>query len=62
MKINYPIKFEPILKEKIWGGEKLAKLLNKKSDKTNIGESWEISSVYRNVSVVANGALSLIHI
>ncbi len=57
MSINYPIKFEPILKEKIWGGEKLAKLLNKKSDKKNIGESWEISSVYRNVSIVANGKL-----
>jgi len=57
MSINYPIKFEPILKEKIWGGEKLAKLLNKKPDKTNIGESWEISGVYRNVSIVANGAL-----
>jgi mannose-6-phosphate isomerase len=57
MSINYPIKFEPILKEKIWGGEKLSKLFNKKSDKTNIGESWEISGVYRNGSVVANGAL-----
>ena len=57
MSINYPIKFEPILKEKIWGGEKLAKLLNKKSEKTNIGESWEISGVYRNVSLVANGEL-----
>jgi len=57
MSINYPLKFEPILKEKIWGGEKLAKLLNKKSEKTNIGESWEISGVYRNVSLVANGEL-----
>jgi len=57
MSINYPIKFEPILKEKIWGGEKLAKLFNKKSDKKNIGESWEISGVNRNVSVVANGKL-----
>ena len=29
MNINYPIKFEPILKDKIWGGEKLKKLFNK---------------------------------
>ncbi len=57
MSINYPIKFEPILKEKIWGGEKLAELFNKKSKKTNIGESWEISGVYRNISKVANGVL-----
>ncbi len=55
--IKYPIKFEPILKEKIWGGEKLIKLLGKKSDKKNIGESWEISDVNDDVSVVANGFL-----
>ena len=57
MSVNYPIKFEPILKEKIWGGEKLAALLNKKSDKNNIGESWEISGVHKDVSIVANGKL-----
>jgi len=57
MSIKYPIKFKPILKETIWGGEKLVKLLNKSSEKKNIGESWEISNVDRNVSVVANGKL-----
>lgn len=55
--LNYPIKFEPILKEKIWGGNKLKTLFNKKTDKQNIGESWEISGVEGNISVVANGAL-----
>lgn len=55
--LNYPLKFEPILKEKIWGGEKLSTLLNKKSDQKNIGESWEISGVPGNISKVANGAL-----
>jgi len=30
--INYPIKFEPILQEKIWGGNKLRDLLNKKTN------------------------------
>ncbi|PTB93530.1 mannose-6-phosphate isomerase [Marivirga lumbricoides] len=55
--LNYPLKFEPILKEKIWGGEKLSTLLNKKSDQNNIGESWEISGVPGNISQVANGAL-----
>lgn len=53
----YPIKFVPILKEKIWGGEKLIKTFKKESNKTNIGESWEISDVEGDVSVVSNGAL-----
>jgi mannose-6-phosphate isomerase len=55
--INYPLKFEPILKEKIWGGEKLNKLLNKKVQSANIGESWEISDVEDSISVVINGML-----
>ena len=57
MSINYPLKFKPILKETIWGGEKLTTFLNKQSDEKNIGESWEISSVDRNISIVANGKL-----
>ena len=56
-KINQFIKFEPILKEKIWGGDKLYQILDKKALTTNIGESWEISSVTGNVSVISNGAL-----
>ena len=55
--LNEPLKFIPILKEKIWGGEKLNKLLKKKSDKNNIGESWEISDVENEMSIVANGKL-----
>lgn len=55
--LNQFIKFEPILKEKIWGGEKLIKLFNKKSDKKNIGESWEISDVENDTSVVSKGNL-----
>ena len=53
--LKEPIKFEPILKEKIWGGEKLIQQLHKKSDKKNIGESWEITSVDNDISVVATG-------
>lgn len=53
----YPLKFSPILKEKIWGGAKLKTLLNKKSDSSIIGESWEISDIEENRSVVANGDL-----
>ena len=57
MSLDYPIKFHPILKEKIWGGEKLVTLLHKKSNKKNIGESWEISDIKGDMSVVSNGAL-----
>lgn len=53
----YPIKFQPILKEKVWGGTKLMNLLNKNSTTNKIGESWEISDVENNISVVANGKL-----
>lgn len=53
----YPLKFQPILMEKIWGGNKLNRLLNKKTNADNIGESWEISGVKNNVSVLANGQL-----
>ena len=53
----YPIKFIPILKDKIWGGQKLNTILNKQSDLPNIGESWEISDVEGDTSVVSNGAL-----
>ncbi len=53
----YPIKFKPILKEKIWGGQKLITVLDKKSELKNIGESWEISDVKGDTSIVNNGAL-----
>jgi len=55
--IDYPLKFTPILKEKIWGGEKLHQILGKSSKNKNIGESWEISDVDEDISIVANGYL-----
>ena len=57
MSIDQFLKFEPILKEKIWGGEKLQKVLQKETSKTNVGESWEISDVDNALSIVVNGAL-----
>ena len=56
-KINQFLRFEPILKQKIWGGNKLTSILNKKSDLENLGESWEVSGVENEVSVVSNGVL-----
>lgn len=52
----YPLKFHPILKQKIWGGEKLA--YKSKEHEESIGESWEISAVEDNISVVSNGILA----
>lgn len=54
--INYPIKFRPILQDKIWGGSKLKDYLNKDTTRNRVGESWEISGVEGNISVVDNGS------
>ncbi|GHV09796.1 mannose-6-phosphate isomerase [Bacteroidia bacterium] len=53
----YPLKFTPILKSVIWGGDEIAKFKHIATKQTNIGESWEISDVSGDVSVVSNGAL-----
>ncbi len=53
----YPLRFEPILKQKIWGGKKLKSMLNKSSDAPDVGESWELSDVKGDTSIVANGNL-----
>jgi mannose-6-phosphate isomerase len=53
----YPLQFEPILKERIWGGEKLKTILNKPITSKITGESWELSTVEGDISVVANGEL-----
>ena len=57
MNTLYPLKFNPILKEMIWGGKRLKEVLNKESLSDKIGESWELSGVEGNISVVANGFL-----
>jgi len=54
----YPLKFEPILKDKIWGGSRLRTVLNKSNASDKCGESWEISAVEGNISVVSNGFLA----
>ena len=55
----YPLKFEPILKDKVWGGSSLGTLYNKNGGNLpNIGESWEISGVQGDLSVVSNGYLA----
>ena len=51
----YPLQFEPILKDRIWGGTKLKTYLNKPIASEITGESWEISTVENDVSIIANG-------
>lgn len=53
----YPIKFNPILKERIWGGSKLKSHFGKSSNLDKVGESWEVSDVEGDTSVVSNGPL-----
>lgn len=50
-----PLKFRPILKSVIWGGEKIAPFKGIETEQTNIGESWEVSGVPSNPSVIDNG-------
>jgi mannose-6-phosphate isomerase len=54
----YPFKFQPILKDKIWGGSRLKNILNKPTNSDKCGESWEISAVQGNISKVKNGFLA----
>ncbi len=50
-----PLKFENILKTIIWGGDQICKFKGITPELDGIGESWEISQVEGNVSVVADG-------
>jgi mannose-6-phosphate isomerase len=54
----HPLKFQPILKERLWGGTKLKEVLNKAITSDITGESWELSTVSGDVSVVSNGELA----
>lgn len=55
----YPLSFQPIFKERVWGGRNLERLYAKKlPPRAVIGESWEVSDRPGDVSVVANGTLA----
>ena len=54
----YPLKFVPIFKDKLWGGQKIRTVLGKDfGDLRNCGETWELSGVEGNISVVRHGSL-----
>ena len=54
----YPLKFLPVYKNRIWGGDRLKTLLGRTLPGSRIGESWELSSREDGVSVVKNGAFA----
>lgn len=58
----YPILFEPLLKEKVWGGRNLVELGKQLPAGVPIGESWELADLPESIeggrSVIANGALA----
>ena len=53
----YPLKFTPIYKTKVWGGNKIRTIKNDNSTPDNCGESWEISGVQEDISIISNGRL-----
>ncbi len=55
----YPFTFQPIFKDRVWGGRKLEQLYGKAlPPQTPIGESWEITDRPEGVSVITNGPLA----
>ncbi len=52
----YPLKFQPLYVEKIWGGRNLERLFARElSDGALVGESWELADLVDGVSLIANG-------
>ena len=51
----YPLKFEPILKQTLWGGDKIISFKQLNDTRIEVGESWEISAVEGSESIVAEG-------
>lgn len=54
----YPLKFKPILQDRLWGGTKLKDVLGKPIESETTGESWELSAVNGSISTVSNGPLA----
>ena len=55
----YPLTFEPVFKERIWGGRRLEQLYGKRLPPgVPIGESWEVTDRPEGVSVITNGPLA----
>ena len=53
----YPLKFQPMLKPVIWGGSAISRFKKIQPVQEGIGESWEVSGMKGEASVVSNGSL-----
>lgn len=51
---SYPLRFDPLLKIRVWGGERLSRLYDQKISEP-IGESWEVCDHEKDISCIANG-------
>ena len=55
----YPLKFKPVFKERIWGGQKIKTSLGLDfSPLPNCGEAWTLSGVPESQTVISNGFLA----
>ena len=48
-------KFQPLLKSTLWGGERIIPFKHLNDNMENVGESWEISGVKDNETIVSEG-------
>lgn len=53
----YPLKFEPNLKQFIWGGSDIFTFKDIEAKQDGIGESWEVSGVKGRISIISEGEL-----
>ena len=55
----YPLKFKPIFKQRIWGGQKLREYFGKDIPAgEKIGESWELTDLPQDKSIISNGPVA----
>ena len=54
----HPLRFKPVYKDYIWGGDKIVRLYNRQEPPGIYAESWEVSDRNDGMSVVANGELA----
>lgn len=51
----YPLRFSPVLKDYVWGGRNLERLLGRPLPEGRVAESWEIAAHEDGESIVTNG-------
>jgi mannose-6-phosphate isomerase len=56
---TYPLIFDPVVKEKVWGGRNLERIFPKSlPESARVGELWEIADLPEGESIIANGPLA----